>query len=110
MREPEPRNLFTPADRPDQDQWFTRDPGAIAAHFGLAGRRPSRSTRTIRAIPKRYRAAARTVIAFPNNHLSYALTWFGLAAALAGVFGAWAWQRIQGQPPSWNSRPLAPRP
>jgi surfeit locus 1 family protein len=25
-----------------------------------------------------------TVIAFPNNHLVYALTWFGLAAMLAG--------------------------
>ena len=25
-----------------------------------------------------------TVITFPNNHLVYALTWFGLAAMLAG--------------------------
>ncbi len=25
-----------------------------------------------------------------NDHLGYALTWFGLAAALAGVFIAWA--------------------
>jgi surfeit locus 1 family protein len=32
-----------------------------------------------------------TRLSFPNNHLSYALTWFGMAAALAGVFGAYAW-------------------
>ena len=31
-----------------------------------------------------------TVISFPNNHLSYAITWFGMALALAGVFVAYA--------------------
>lgn len=29
-----------------------------------------------------------TMIRLPNNHLQYAITWFGLAAALAAVFGA----------------------
>jgi surfeit locus 1 family protein len=29
------------------------------------------------------------VISMPNNHLQYAVTWFGLAAALAGVVGVW---------------------
>ena len=28
-----------------------------------------------------------TRIAFPNNHLGYAITWYGLAAALLGVLG-----------------------
>jgi surfeit locus 1 family protein len=32
---------------------------------------------------------------FPNNHLGYAITWFGLAAALFGVFAAFAWQRLK---------------
>ncbi|MEX0344907.1 MAG: SURF1 family protein [Rhizobiaceae bacterium] len=30
-----------------------------------------------------------TIIELPNNHLQYAITWYGLAAALAGVFGFW---------------------
>lgn len=30
-----------------------------------------------------------TLIDFPNNHLQYALTWYGLAAALLAVMGAW---------------------
>ncbi|MGI6851411.1 SURF1 family protein [Mesorhizobium sp. 1B3] len=30
-----------------------------------------------------------TLINFPNNHLQYALTWYGLAAALAAVLCAW---------------------
>ena len=31
----------------------------------------------------------------PNNHLEYALTWFGLAAALTGVFAVFAWQKLR---------------
>ncbi len=30
-----------------------------------------------------------TIIDLPNNHLQYAVTWYGLAAALAGVLVAW---------------------
>ena len=29
-----------------------------------------------------------TIISLPNNHLQYAVTWYGLALALAGVFAA----------------------
>jgi surfeit locus 1 family protein len=32
----------------------------------------------------------------PNNHLEYALTWFGLAGALAGVYGAAVFKRMRG--------------
>ena len=32
----------------------------------------------------------------PNNHLNYALTWFGLAGALAGVYGAAVYKRMRG--------------
>jgi surfeit locus 1 family protein len=34
-----------------------------------------------------------TIVSFPNNHLQYALTWFGLAVALIAVFAVWAWGR-----------------
>jgi surfeit locus 1 family protein len=30
-----------------------------------------------------------TIIDLPNNHLQYAVTWYGLAAALAGVLLVW---------------------
>lgn len=33
-----------------------------------------------------------TIIDFPNNHLQYALTWYGLALALFGVVGTWFWR------------------
>jgi surfeit locus 1 family protein len=33
-----------------------------------------------------------TIIDFPNNHLQYAVTWYGLALALIGVVGSWLWR------------------
>lgn len=33
-----------------------------------------------------------TIIDFPNNHLQYAATWYGLALALLGVVGTWLWR------------------
>ncbi|MET0529796.1 MAG: SURF1 family cytochrome oxidase biogenesis protein, partial [Microvirga sp.] len=37
-----------------------------------------------------------TQLTLPNNHLQYALTWYGLALTLVGVFGAFTWKRIKG--------------
>jgi len=34
-----------------------------------------------------------TIIDLPNNHLQYAVTWYGLALALAAVTGAYLWRR-----------------
>ena len=91
----EPRTWFTPADDPSGGQWFTRDPQAIAAAMKLDRVAPF----TIDADAGADRAAlpegGETILAFPNNHLSYALTWFGMAIALAGVFAGFAWKRRQ---------------
>ena len=42
------------------------------------------------AIPGRWPEGGHTVVSVPNNHLEYALTWFGLALVLIGVFTAFA--------------------
>jgi cytochrome oxidase assembly protein ShyY1 len=42
-------------------------------------------------LPKPVRLEA----ALRNQHLQYALTWFGLAIALATVFAAWARGRLR---------------
>ena len=39
----------------------------------------------------------------PNNHFSYALTWFGLALGVFGVFISFAWPRLF----STDTRPVA---
>ncbi|HYD15951.1 MAG TPA: SURF1 family protein [Hyphomicrobium sp.] len=36
-----------------------------------------------------------TRLDIPNRHLEYALTWFGLAGALAAVFAVYAWTRLR---------------
>ena len=36
-----------------------------------------------------------TIVDLPNNHLQYAVTWYGLAAALAAVLGAWLWRNFR---------------
>jgi surfeit locus 1 family protein len=93
MRPPESRNLFTPPDEPDNNLWFTRDPAALAAHWRLADVAPfsvdADATPNLGGWPK----GGATVMNIPNNHLSYALTWFGLAATLAAVAVAFIWRR-----------------
>ncbi len=103
MREPEPRNLFTPPDRPGENRWFTRDPTAIAAHFGLTRAAPFSIDEDYSGDRKALPHGGTTVIAVPNNHLAYALTWFGLASALAGVFTAWLWTKAK--PDSMSASP-----
>jgi surfeit locus 1 family protein len=35
------------------------------------------------------------VVDLPDNHLQYAITWFGLALGLAGVYGVWLAGRLR---------------
>jgi cytochrome oxidase assembly protein ShyY1 len=39
----------------------------------------------------------RLEVHLPDNHLEYAITWFGLALALAGVYVAWLAHRLFGR-------------
>lgn len=93
MRQPELRNLFTPADNPAAGAFFTRDPDTIAKHFGLAPAAPFSIDADDMPVPGGWPKGGATERNLPNNHFSYALTWFGLALALIGVFAAFAWQR-----------------
>jgi surfeit locus 1 family protein len=93
MRPPEPRNAFTPADDPAAGRYFTRDPALIAAGFGLAGAAPFSIDADDVPMPGGWPKGGTTEIAIPNNHLSYALTWFGLAFGLFAVFIAFAWRK-----------------
>jgi surfeit locus 1 family protein len=90
MRSPEPRTWFTPADDPASGQWFTRDPVTIAAAMNLDRVAPFTIDADANSDPTALPEGGETVLSFPNNHLSYALTWFGMAVALVGVFTAFA--------------------
>ncbi len=90
MRASEERTWFTPADNPASGQWFTRDVPAIARAMALSRYAPFSIDADASADPADLPEGGETIVAFPNNHLSYAATWFGMALALAGVFIAYA--------------------
>jgi surfeit locus 1 family protein len=100
MRASEARNWFTPADNPAKGEWFTRDIGAIARAEGLTRVAPFIVDADAGADANALPEGGETLLAFPNNHLSYALTWYGLAVALVGVFIAFAASRLRADAPS----------
>lgn len=88
MRSPEERNPFTPTDEPQKGLYFTRDPALIAAHFALRVPAPFTIDEDAEPVPGGLPHGGTTVVNIPNDHFEYALTWFGLAAALVGVYAA----------------------
>jgi surfeit locus 1 family protein len=97
VRAPDLGNLFTPADDPGGNAWFTRDPQKIAAAKGLANIAPLIVDADATPVPGGLPQGGETKLAFPNRHLEYALTWYGLAATLLAVFGAFAWSRVRSE-------------
>ncbi len=92
LRLPETRSYFTPPDTPANGDWFTRDPVAIAAALKLDHAAPFSIDEDAHEAARGEPAGGATVLDIPNNHLSYALTWFALAATLAGVFLVFVWK------------------
>jgi surfeit locus 1 family protein len=91
LRWPDARSWFTPNDDPEKNIWFVRDPTAIAAGKGWGRVPPFYVEQETPVPPGGLPAPGKLVPNLPNNHLQYAITWFGLAAVLAGVFGVFAW-------------------
>ena len=95
LREPEDRNLFTPADQPASRMFFARDPNAIAAGLKIGGAAPF-TVDAEESGPGGLPQGGETRVNFPNRHMEYALTWYGLAATLAVFFGFFAWRTRRG--------------
>ena len=89
---PQDRDPFAATDDAAGRRFYTADPRAIGAALGLPSVMPDllvalapQGTRPD-ALPQ----GARTLPRPTNSHLGYAITWYGLAAALVGVLFAWA--------------------
>jgi surfeit locus 1 family protein len=98
FRAPRVGSWLSADDSASDNIWFSRDPNLFAkwrgpesekvapyiidAHFDpdLEGGQPQ---------------GGETFMAFSNNHLGYAITWFGLAAGLVGVFVVFARGRLR---------------
>jgi surfeit locus 1 family protein len=86
LRPGERRHWFSAADNPATRQFYTLDPAAIAATLGQAKVEPvvlvALGPAPVAGVP----VPAATMPRPPNDHLSYAITWFSLAAVLAVIF------------------------
>jgi len=97
MRRPERPAFFSPDPDIEHNVWLIRDPKAIAAARGLDVDRTAPFVVEMRAtdVPGGLPQGGETTVEFPNNHLQYAFTWFGLGAALVAVFIAFARKRLR---------------
>lgn len=103
IRLPEVPSVFTPAADPAKRTWFVRDFASMEPYLGEStrvGASPPLAPFFVElespappgALPK----PNATRIALRNDHLGYAVTWFGLAAVLIVFFGVFAraqWNR-----------------
>lgn len=87
---PEEVDRFTPAPDADRGIWFARDVPAMAAALG---------TEPVLVVVSGTSEAAAPAEVFPvdpasipNDHLGYAVTWFGLAAVWAGMTLLLVWR------------------
>jgi len=99
LRAPSHRAWFMPSDDVAGNAWFSRDPALFAAAAGLP--REAVAPYVIDAgfdpdLPGGLPQGGETIVSFPNNHLQYAITWLGLAAALVAVLIAVALKRLRG--------------
>lgn len=83
LRASEPHGGFLRANDPAADRWYSRDVATIARARGLGPVAPMFVDAEASADPKAYPVGGLTVVRFRNAHLSYALTWFGLAGLSA---------------------------
>lgn len=92
-RRDERGNMFTLDADPKTQVWFVREAPKMAAALGIDDAPLAPFSVDLRAeatpaggLPQ----AGETIISFRNNHLQYAVTWYGLGLVLIGVFIAFA--------------------
>ncbi|WP_176036146.1 SURF1 family protein [Brucella tritici] len=85
LRMPEPDGFFLRPNDPARNDWNSRDVAAFAQKENLGPVAPyfidADATASAGALP----IGGLTVVKFRNSHLSYAITWFALAAMVAGA-------------------------
>jgi surfeit locus 1 family protein len=97
MRWPETRHWFTPDDEPAKNLWFSADPRSIAAAKGLGDVAPFYVELESPVPPGGLPKPGKLMVTLPDNHLQYALTWYGLALVLVIMFGTWAYGQTREQ-------------
>jgi surfeit locus 1 family protein len=89
VRPGETQSWFSATDDVAARQFFTLDPRAIGAAVGVANPAPFTLVAMGAAAVGSYPIPAQHLPRPPNNHLSYVITWYGLAVSLVVIFGVW---------------------
>ncbi|WP_342148068.1 SURF1 family protein [Methylorubrum sp. SB2] len=85
LRLPEPGGGFLRHNDPAADRWYSRDVSGLAAARNLHDVAPYFIDADATPNPGGLPVGGLTVVAFRNDHLVYALTWFTLALMSAGA-------------------------
>lgn len=87
MRTPTKPNWLTPANQPERGVWYSYDLPAMAKAAGIPVLLPM--VIDVDATPNEggYPMGGQTRLTLSNNHMGYAVTWFGLAIVLLVVYG-----------------------
>jgi len=89
IRSPEKAAWFMTESNSDGDTWFVRDPQAMAKARGWGEVAPFYIDQELPVPASGMPRPSALTVTLRNDHFGYALTWFGLAAVLAGVYLAW---------------------
>lgn len=101
MRMTEPKGSLLQSNDPASGRWYSRDVAAIAGEKHVADAVEYFIDADNTPNPGGLPVGGLTRIVFPNNHLVYAITWFGLALMVAGLLAFvirsevrthWPWQ------------------
>ncbi|MGK2910042.1 MAG: SURF1 family protein [Sphingobium sp.] len=103
LRITEPKGGFLRSNDAGADRWYSRDVAAIGAKRGLRDVAPYFIDADASDKGDRSPMGGLTVVSFPDNHLAYALTWYGLALMVLG--GAFIVGREE-----WRIRARASKP
>ena len=88
-RLPDAPGAFTPAPDTAHRIWYARDLAGMARADGLTLLTPELVEADATPNPGGWPRGGQTLVSFRNQHLSYAVTWFGLALCLLGVWMAY---------------------
>ncbi len=86
IRPAEQAGSFAGTDNPAQQHFYTLDPQKIAASLGLAQVEPYTLVALGPVVKGQIPEPAHAMPRPPNDHLNYALTWFGFAITLLVIF------------------------
>lgn len=122
IRTAEQAGMFTGESDPAANVWFLRDPREFLTRSGTKGSELARwqgpgpsgldfyVDQIAPAPPGGLPVPRPSRIELPNRHLEYALTWWGLAATLIGVYAVFVFGRLRGRERLTEAPPGSPSP